>query len=708
MRIANYPLKQYRHLDKLLYPLLCKIANSQHGFPRALLHLPPRLLGIGIPRLSDQIQYSKLGILLRSLHAPPDSPHHIAITSMLARQASLQQTTLGTNQKVILTTSNPSPNWLLSLLQWLDCYNLQIVRQGTPIPNLFSNVSLSQQSLLQEWNVQYPQDILPSDTLSNLSLPPSLSALHDLMEHSLPDTSITILRQHQLWKLPKSYVPPEPSPINTYAEILGWEAHLRLIHVRLWKEISPDKKCPPGNSVLLPLHSTHISSALPYHRIFPNGASHQRYLYQRSPNKQYLDRLLILQHPILRSDPQFSAIYTPTWLSLLARHNNATTIYVSHTTHHTSLSSTLLIPPLLTSQPTSTNTGYIYIVSNSENGSTNSTIISINNLLDYVQLSQVDLFLTTICLHLSANHPLHPIITPTHQSSIKILTESAHRINHRCRNFQLVQSAMQQIALGARLEMQTTTEDILNHQHTFHYIVKLIRQNKLNQPSPIHQVTLSRSVIISNFFTPNTWTICHKDGLPLLTSVSTHVENQRYKQYLHERSKLSNTSHDWEDSTPLLTYNVFKSFTVKLSSRISLTRVLYDKNCHGRNMKKFYHNLSDKCNNCPLSDSIYHWICECSHTTSAFFRSAAVATVTDWYKSKNKLFSGKKEEIVIPTIEKQQKKQLILTNIPITVVKYFLNNLRNPTIAVRLWTANWSVPMIEELYANIRNVKQQP
>ena len=42
------------------------------------------------------------------------------------------------------------------------------------------------------------------------------------------------------------------------------------------------------------------------------------------------------------------------------------------------------------------------------------------------------------------------------------------------------------------------------------------------------------------------------------------------------------------------------------------------------------------------------------------------------------------------------------------MVKYFLNNLRNPTIAVRLWTANWSVPMIEELYANIKNQQFSP
>ena len=101
-------------------------------------------------------------------------------------------------------------------------------------------------------------------------------------------------------------------------------------------------------------------------------------------------------------------------------------------------------------------------------------------------------------------------------------------------------------------------------------------------------------------------------------------------------------------------------------------------------------------------------MCECPHTTSAFFRSNAITTVADWYKLKNKLFTSKQEEIITPTTEKQQKKQLIMANIPVTVSKYFLNNLRNPTIAVRLWTANWSIPMVEDLYTNIRTQQYHP
>ncbi len=50
----------------------------------------------------------------------------------------------------------------------------------------------------------------------------------------------------------------------------------------------------------------------------------------------------------------------------------------------------------------------------------------------------------------------------------------------------------------------------------------------------------------------------------------------------------------------------------------------------------------------------------------------------------------------------QRSKQLILSNTPITVGRYFLDNLHHPSNAVRLWTANWSIPMIEDLYATIK------
>ncbi len=139
---SNYPLKQYIILDSMLYPLLLNITNSTQVFPYDLLHL--------------------LGILLRSLHAPSDSPHHIAITFMLARQASLQLTFLANNQALILNTTNLPPNWLLSLLRWLGSHGLQITRQDTLSPHLSTDASLIQIALLHKWNIQYLQDILPS------------------------------------------------------------------------------------------------------------------------------------------------------------------------------------------------------------------------------------------------------------------------------------------------------------------------------------------------------------------------------------------------------------------------------------------------------------------------------------------------------------------------------------------------------------------
>ena len=122
---------------------------------------------------------------------------------------------------------------------------------------------------------------------------------------------------------------------------------------------------------------------------------------------------------------------------------------------------------MMTSSPTSVCTEYIYVTSKSSTDVKTTSIFTINNLLDYVTMSQVDMFLSTICLHLSAHHHLHPIINPTSSSTIKLLTDSTQQTNHTYRSFQLVTSALQQIELGARLGLHTPTYELTNHQLTF-------------------------------------------------------------------------------------------------------------------------------------------------------------------------------------------------------------------------------------------------
>ena len=238
---------------------------------------------------------------------------------MLSRQATLQYNSLATNQAVSLTTSeNPSPNWLLSLLQWMDSHKLQLTRQGTPTPSLFSKASHSQATLLQQWNIQYSQDILSSSisTASPLHLPSELNSLHDLLSSLHPDSSPTTLCQHQLWKLQTSNggiateLGSEVSPIqpDSYAEILGWENNTNIIHVQLWQSTTFDR------NILRPT----LTSSLTYTSIFLPKASHERYLYHQTPTKGHLDQITILQHPILRTAPSFNTPYSSVWTSLLA------------------------------------------------------------------------------------------------------------------------------------------------------------------------------------------------------------------------------------------------------------------------------------------------------------------------------------------------------------------------------------------------------
>ena len=700
MRIANYPYEQYKQLDKTVYPLLKQITLSPPTYPYALLHLPAKYGCIGIPRLSHHIQYSKLGILLRSLHAPSNSPHYTAITAMLSRQATLQHTPLATNQAIILNNVISPPNWLLSLLQWLDTFDLQIKRQGTPTPHLYTSASSEQKDLLLTWNIQYPEDVLPSNitNFSPSALPTELSSIYNLLIPHVLTPSQTTLRQYQLWKLP---VTPTLSNLpDTYAEIQGWDTETNILHIKRWKA-----SFPSGN--ILHLLDT---VSIPYNNVFLNETVHHpRYLYQRTPSESHLNSITIIPRAILRTHPQFTLPHTPIWSSFLTPHSDATTIHVSYTTHQISLASTLLIPSMMTSQPTSSCTGYIYITSENNVNNTNiSSIITINNLLDYVHQAQVDMFLTTICLHLSANHHLHPTINPTRATTVNQLTDPNQRTKYRYHSFQLVTSALQQIQLGARLETGTKTADYIKHQQTLQYVTKLIRKNKIVQPSPLIQITLSPTLLLSNLFTPNTWFIIKKNSFPLLTSAVTHIDESTYQKYLRKRLVTSHTSHDWEDATPRLTSYAFRLQSASLSSRASLTRVLYDKGFHGRTLQKHHPNKSDTCNNCPLPDSIYHWMCECTHNTSSFFRSSTVNKIKDWFKSKLAEFNSIQEAHIQPVQDRTKNNQLVSSNLTVTVGKFYLENILNPTNGVRLWTSNWSTPMIEDLYTIIKTQQYPP
>ena len=140
-------------------------------------------------------------------------------------------------------------------------------------------------------------------------------------------------------------------------------------------------------------------------------------------------------------------------------------------------------------------------------------------------------------------------------------------------------------------------------------MVKLTRQNKLRQPSLIHQVSLSKAVILSNLFKPNTWLVCTNDGSPLLTSVASHVN---FSGNVLFPLKLLMTGKTPLHSSLVSFFNLYNN---SLMSRVSLNRVFYDKGFNGRNIKKCYSDKPDTCNNFHLPDSIFHWMCQCSHIT---------------------------------------------------------------------------------------------
>jgi hypothetical protein len=173
------------------------------------------------------------------------------------------------------------------------------------------------------------------------------------------------------------------------------------------------------------------------------------------PDSKHLRRIQIKNYPVKRTKPNLVMPHTSTWDPSLAPHRNVKSIHISYSVRVKSLSSTVSSPSQLTTQPTSKATGHIFISSKSANDQTTNSLIAVNNLYYTVHHTQADIFLTTACLHLSANHHLHPIIQPELPLTTAILTNPRQRTKYRIKHFQLISAATQQIALGAPLRQHS-------------------------------------------------------------------------------------------------------------------------------------------------------------------------------------------------------------------------------------------------------------
>ena len=67
-----------------------------------------------------------------------------------------------------------------------------------------------------------------------------------------------------------------------------------------------------------------------------------------------------------------------------------------------------------------------------------------------------------------------------------------------------------------------------------------------------------------------------------------------------------------------------------------------------------------------------------------------------------------KEENPTSIKSNQRNKQLLISDIPTTVGKYFMDNLQHPLNAVRRWTSNCSTPMIKDQYLSIKHQQHPP
>ena len=150
--------------------------------PNALLTLPPKLGGLGIPDFCELVQKEKIGILHRAKHADPGTRH--AAEAIVIRAAELCNRHPSPHQKVQIRQSpshkTSAPYWIDSLLQYYGSAGLSLTLGGTSnnlqdtsIEEAYraQNISLSNETIwkLQDYGISNLGDLLHVNTNHDLT-----------------------------------------------------------------------------------------------------------------------------------------------------------------------------------------------------------------------------------------------------------------------------------------------------------------------------------------------------------------------------------------------------------------------------------------------------------------------------------------------------------------------------------------------------------
>ena len=120
---GSWPLHAYRRIDRIFSAAYRRALHLPFSFPSALLYMPKKYHGLGLPRFSDRAQLLKWGALQRTLAV--GGPAALSADALIRRHA----VTITDCEQQTWQCSRPdsdSPSFLRSLVEWASHVKLSL------------------------------------------------------------------------------------------------------------------------------------------------------------------------------------------------------------------------------------------------------------------------------------------------------------------------------------------------------------------------------------------------------------------------------------------------------------------------------------------------------------------------------------------------------------------------------------------------------
>ena len=115
-KFCQWSLAQCRALDVPVEALYRIITKNMASFPALLLYIPTQFGGLGLPRLSDQLQHEKWQMLHRLLRSDPGT--QAAAWYFIESTIQAAGLTMPPGAAAIVSTETPRPTFLRSMIEW--------------------------------------------------------------------------------------------------------------------------------------------------------------------------------------------------------------------------------------------------------------------------------------------------------------------------------------------------------------------------------------------------------------------------------------------------------------------------------------------------------------------------------------------------------------------------------------------------------------